>query len=75
MAYGLPTACLINNPFTNEVVMLKYGHPQFYPTELGVLPVQLVDEMNRQAGISIVQKEAMEIGYNFGWECEEARVH
>ena len=68
---SLPEQCYVYIQSSNEIGIVRKGENGYYKTDIeGGKPSErkaLVDEYNRNAGVSKAQAEAMKAGSMFGW--------
>ena len=60
----LPPMCAANHPTDNRPIIIKRGESGFYDC---LRPDFDVASFNARHGVTVAQREAMEIGSMFGW--------
>lgn len=73
---SLPDVCFGVNPSDNALILIKRGERGYYPCPGYVIgaagPEGLANHLNERRGINRAQREAMEVGSMFGWDCPGA---
>lgn len=70
----LPEECLVLNPTSGEIVMVKRGVAGYFPQNPDNAPwgAENIDLINERMGVTKAQKEAMLAGSMFGWDAPVA---
>ena len=72
IAEGLPELCFSTLRTTGQLICIKRGETGYYPSEWDTgdkeRNVELADELNKNLGVSPIQRQAMEVGSMAGWD-------
>ena len=72
IADGLPELCFSTLRNTGQLICIKRGETGYYPSEWDTgdkeRNVELADELNKNLGVSPIQRQAMEVGSMAGWD-------
>ena len=72
LAEGLPELCFSTLLTSGDLICIKRGETGYYPSEWNTgdkeRNVELADELNKQLGVTMWQRKAMEIGSMCGWD-------
>lgn len=72
IAEGLPELCFSTLRTTGQLICIKRGETGYYPSEWDTgdkeRNVELADELNKNLGVSPIQRQAMVVGSMAGWD-------
>ena len=73
---SLPKQCYSTLASTGEIILIKRGEDGYFPSDLPNSGREenrrVVDERNREGGVSKAQEAAMSAGSMFGWDVPAA---
>ena len=73
---SLPKQCYSTLASTGEIILIKRGEDGYFPSDLPDRGKEenrrVVDECNREGGVSKAQEAAMSAGSMFGWDVPAA---
>ncbi len=71
-AEGLPELCFSTLASTGQLICIKRGESGYYPSKWDTgdkeRNVELADELNENLGVTLIQRQAMEVGSMAGWD-------
>lgn len=72
LAEGLPELCFSTLKTTGDLICIKCGESGYYPSDWDTHDkeknVELADELNKRLGVTMWQRQAMEVGSMCGWD-------